>query len=308
MLKNTKSYYLPKVITVMSHFNRLQDSIECLNSLSNQDYPNNLILVVDNGSNSGDAETIKKSCPGCYLVRLPKNQGFAGGYNAGIQEAITQKADFIFIISNDTILNSNVISLLVEALESTNAGAAAPLIYYFSQPDKIWSAGGSINSFSLHMTDNHGRKKTFTSFVERDFITGCAIIFRKNVLLDVGGFDEQYFCFFEDMDLSVRIKKRGHSIILVPDSIIWHKVSLSYSGTSSPQERNLMARGYILFLKKHLSVWKRVFIAPFMLYVYIKNVFILIKNCKLNSIIAYHKGFIEGIYLPLENRIKHFNN
>ncbi len=284
------------VYSVLVHYTNLSDTIECIESLQKQDYINHQIVLVDNGSQYHDSQTIQRLFPQIICLRNKSNLGFTGGYNTGIRFSLKLNPDYVFILNNDVILKSDVIKILVKAFQAKReVGIVSPIIYYYDEPDQIWSAGGKVNKITLNMVDNHGRHKSFSEIVERDFISGCAVMFKKEVLEKVGLFDEDYFSYYEDYDISFRIKKAGYKQLLVPQAKIWHKVSKSSGGKDNTLERYYMARNSILFFLKHAKLWQFPIIIPYRIGSAIRTLSRLLMEKKFNSARYYLLGMIDGI-------------
>lgn len=287
------------VSVVVVRHNNIPDTVECLDSLMRQSYSNLKITLIDNGSTDDALEYFKEHYPTIDHIFIQENLGFSGGYNRGINHSLESRPDFIFIINNDISLDPDTIKFLVDAAEGPSVGVTAPIIYYYSNPERVWSAGGKISRLSLQMTDNHGRSKTHTHISEKDFLTGCALLIKREVFEQIGIFDDLFRCFFEDSDLCYRIRKAGYRLLLVPQAKIWHKVSVTYGGSDSPVERYWMGRGSILFLKKHAQSWQWIFIIPWRIYSTLKIIVRLLIKRKTQAAGAYLQGTWVGICTKL---------
>lgn len=245
----------PLVIAVTVNWKRAEDTLDCLRSLAAQTYPNLRLLAVDNASGDGSVERIRAACPQVELLEMASNLGFAGGYNAGIRRALEQGADYVFIINNDATAHPQAVERLVE--QAAGAGMLAPLIYYASHPDRVWSAGGWVSRWNLEVSflaDSLSRRYPdgrLPPAIELDFITGCALLLPRQTAESVGLFDEGYWMYYEDFDLSVRVRRAGFSIRLVPAAHVWHKVASSSGGRDAPGERYWMARSSVRFFRKY---------------------------------------------------------
>ena len=104
----------PLVISVILNTNRREDTLECLTSLAQSSYPNQRTIVLDNHSIDGSVQTIRAAFPAAQIIELTENLGYAGNNNVGIQAALLQGADWVFVLNEDTILDPDCISLLVK--------------------------------------------------------------------------------------------------------------------------------------------------------------------------------------------------
>ena len=286
----------PKVYSIVAHYCQLNDTIECIESLLNQDYGDQQVVFVDNGSQKNDSQIIKEKYPNIISLRNDKNLGFAGGYNVGIRFSLDHNPEYIFIVNNDVVLAPNVLSTLVNAFNhNKNTGVVSPIIYHHNKPNQLWSAGGKISKLTLDMVDNHGRGNVFFDIVERDFLSGCAMMLKVEVLKIVGLFDEDYYLYYEDYDLSFRIKQAGYKQLLVPQARIWHKVSKTSGGEDNPIERYYMARSSILFYRKHARPNQWFLIIPHRIGSAIRTLSRLIQKKKFESARYFLTGLIDGV-------------
>lgn len=222
---------LKKVYVIVLNWNGKEDTVECLESLRSTEYDNYQVVLVDNGSEDDSVKTVKENFPEVEIVETGKNLGFAGGNNVGINYAIEKGAEYVFLINNDTTVNSKYLEKLVEVAESNpQIGLAGSKIFYQQEPDTIWFAGGKINwlkNKGEHIGLNQKDSPEYNKTKEVDYLTGCALLIKKEVIEKIGVLAEDYFLYYEDTDYSLRAKNAGYKIIYVPESVIYHKVSRS---------------------------------------------------------------------------------
>ncbi len=251
----------PLVYIILLNWNGLTDTLECLESLRKIDYLNYKVVVVDNGSKNNEAEEIKKNYSGVYLIKNKENKGFAEGNNIGIKLALERKADYILLLNNDTVVSPNFLTILVDfAQRIQNIGAVGPKILYYDS-NKIWFNGGELwwwIGFAKHLERlKENEKSSINEPLEVDYITGCAMLMKRETIEKVGLLDPVYFVNFEDLDWCWRAKKLGYKHFVVPKSIIWHKVSVSLGKRGTQKIGKFgayyYARNAIIFAKKNLS-------------------------------------------------------
>lgn len=220
-----------KVYILVLNWNGKDDTMDCLKSLQFTNYDNYKIVLVDNGSEDGSVSAVREKFPDVEIVETGKNLGFAGGNNVGIQYAMKQGADYIFLINNDTIVNPDYLKELVVAADADpEIGAAGSKIYYFSESNRIWFAGGKINwlkNKGEHIGLDEIDVGQYDEMGEVGFLTGCSLLLKREVVEKVGLLRDDYFLYYEDADYSLRIKNAGYKIVYVPKSKIYHKVSRS---------------------------------------------------------------------------------
>jgi GT2 family glycosyltransferase len=285
---------MPKISLITLNWNGYKDTSELLNSLKNVKSPKFKVLVVDNNSTGDDVQKLKQNYNGFIdVIKCDTNLGFAGGNNVGIKKALNDNADYILLINNDTIVEPEFLKVLVDKMDSNrNIGIIAPQINYYDYPYKIWSAGGKINKirasgFARYYKNNNIIKNS-DKIVE--FVSGCCMLIRKEVIRDVGLFDENYFLYIEDTDFCYRTVKSGYNIIVTGYTKIYHKVSSSSELFSSSAPIYYATRNRLFFTRKNFP---ETFILSFVYLfttMFLKNIlWILIR--KLDNCKAVYKAF-----------------
>ena len=219
---------------IVLNWNGAEETIACLESLAPVMVKGYKLLVVDNGSTDGSPEKIRKAFPSVELLCLPVNLGYAGGNNAGFRRVQEMQAEFVIFLNNDTIVDAGFCAPLVETLRLQSlAGMAVPKIFYWDRPDTIWYAGG-VFRLSTGLICHVGLRQKDAPEFDRpgstEYATGCCFAMRCRDFEALGGFDETFAMYAEDVDLSLRVRALGKSIEYVPSSKVWHKVSASLTG------------------------------------------------------------------------------
>jgi GT2 family glycosyltransferase len=250
----------PLVISVILNSNRREDTIECLSSLKMNAYPNHQIIVLDNDSSDGSVEAIKSNHPDVHIIQLVENRGYAGNNNVGIQAAINQGAAWVFVINEDTIFSQDCLSLMIQVGETDpTIGILGPMVYHHDEPNVIQSAGGELgkNWLGMHLGMNEDDHGQFSAPHPVEWITGCAILVRREVIEQVGMIDEKFFIYSEEKEWCIRASKAGWKLIHVPAAKVWHKgVQRNYQPKFSFTYYS--TRNHFLMLSKHhapLNVW-----------------------------------------------------
>ena len=227
----------PKIFVIILNWNGYSDTIECINSVKQINYPNYELFIVDNGSIDNSEEIIREAFPDLTIIQTGENLGFAGGNNIGVKYAFNSGADYVVLLNNDTIVDNFFLDELVTAVKKTpSIGIASSMIYFYDKPDIIWFAGSTFNlktGWAKHI--NHNKKDIghFKEIVEIDKACGCAMMISKKVYQTVGLMNNDYFCYCEETDWCIRAKKAGFKIVLAPDSKVWHKIFASSGGIQS---------------------------------------------------------------------------
>jgi GT2 family glycosyltransferase len=232
------------VAVIIVNWNNYRDTIECLESLKTLTYNNYKVYVVDNGSTNKSTEkltryleTIKPTDIKVELMETNANLGFAGGNNFAIKKAISDDCDCTWLLNNDTLVESGSLDRLIDTMYSDQQiGIVGSKIYYYNT-NKIWFAGGQINTWTgkaTHIGYQEEDSALFSTNKEVDYITGCSMLIKREVIREIGVLPEYYFLYFEETEFNIVAKKRGWKIIYVPSSKIYHKASASTGGENSP--------------------------------------------------------------------------
>jgi len=243
---------MKKVTVVTVNYNTAEDTISFLESLKKVKTSTFVVdcIIIDNGSK--EVLTLPEHLKNAKttLIRSEKNTGFSGGYNMGMKEALKQGADYVLIINNDTLLDQDIITKLLQVLESKpEIGVTTPKIYFAKghefHKDKytkeelghvLWYAGGYTdwdNVTSIHRGVDEVDHGQYDECAKIEFATGCCMMFKKEVLEKVGYFDDNYFLYYEDADLNERIKRAGYEIYYVPEAILTHVNAASSGGAGN---------------------------------------------------------------------------
>lgn len=244
------------VFAIVLNWNGWEDTLDCLSSLENLDYPTYEVVVVDNGSTDGSEEKIREAYPDIVVLQTGENLGFAGGNNAGIRYALERGADYVWLVNNDAVVDPGSLTALVkEALSDVSIGMVGSKINYHQAPEVIWFAGGTINPLTgktghslMGNKDNGGRDEPR----DVDYVSACSLLVTRGVIEDVGFMDTRFFLYFEETDWAVRCRRKGWRVRYQPASRIWHKVSRS-SKLDSPVMIFHFTRSSMLFARKHIS-------------------------------------------------------
>lgn len=267
---------MPNVFISLINFNGEEDTFECLKSLENikEDGFKLYIVVVDNASQK-EFVVGKNQFRNLKIIRSEKNLGFSGGQNLGIKYSLQNGADFVVVLNNDVYLDNEFIKNLLKTFEEKkDCGLASPKIYfakgYEFHKDKykkddlgkiIWYAGGKVdwkNVIAYHKGVDEVDNGQFDTLEKTDFASGCCVMIKKEVFEKVGLFDDNYFLYYEDNDLSQRAKKKHYFSYIMPKAIIWHKNAGSAGGPGSKLQDYYISRNRLIFGFKYASLRAKV--------------------------------------------------
>ncbi len=289
----------PKVSIILLNCNGKEFTIDCLKSLQKINYKNYEVIVVDNGSDDGFVSIAKKQFPYVKLIESKKNLGFAQGNNVGAELALKNGSDYVLLLNNDTVVDRNFLKELVNTAESDKTtGITGPKMYYFDSPKKIWFAGGKLD-IKRGLFDHIGYKELdsdrFSKQKEVDYMTGCTMLIKKEVIKNLGLFDPVYFAYVEDIDFCLRTRKAGYNIMFVPEAKIWHKVSSYSGGESSPFKTYFKNRNILIFMRKHADNKTKLIFSYYFIRKKLFETAVMLKKAKIRMIDALCKGIYKGL-------------
>lgn len=300
-----------KLFAVTVNWNRPDDTIQCAMSILSGGFDDIGLVVVDNGSIDGSAEKIRQALPGATLITNLTNEGYVKGVNKGIRMALESGATHVLVINNDAIGKGRFIAQLKEALDRhPEAGLVSPKILYYNS-DRVWFSGGTFNNwlgYSKHpgmnlINDGKGVES------EQDYITGCSILVKADLFQTIGLFDEQYNIYGEDIDFCFRAKDRGFSSWYTPDTIVYHKVSLSSgvggSNIMTPFRAYYYGRNMLLLVKKRKHGLSRLSCAMGQTFVLVPYYFLTISTQRSKGAFrSYLRGYLDALKLVIRDQAK----
>lgn len=214
----------PNAAVVLLNWNGRRDTIECLRSLEDLDYPGCEVVVVDQGSADDSVDRIREAHPAVTLIEAGKNLGFAGGNNLGTRYALEQGAEYVWLLNNDTVTDPRALTAMVEVAENdSKIGAVGSVLYYMEEPERVQAWGGERVSLLWGTVRPH---KGPTPGGSLQYLTGASLLMKSEALRDVGLLDEGFFpIYWEDAEFGFRLRKAGWGLAVAGDARIWHKES-----------------------------------------------------------------------------------
>lgn len=243
----------PFVSVIVINWNGENYIRECLASLSYQTFRDFEVIVVDNGSTDGSLEIIQSQFPQCLLISNASNNGFAKGNNQGIKKA---KGKYIALLNNDARADRRWLEELVTAAEEDRqVGMLASKIYLQGRDRIIDNVGHLIYRDGLNrgrgrLELDHGQ---FDKKEEVLFPSGCAALYRREMLDEIGLFDEDFFAYGDDTDLGLKGRLAGWKCAYIPGAIVSHRYSQS-SGPYSPLKAFYVERNRIWIAVKYFPL------------------------------------------------------
>ncbi len=255
----------PNVAIIIVNWNGLAHLKLLLPSLSKQGNQWQTVYIVDNHSTDQSVSYIKKTFPAVKLIALSANLGFSGGNNRGIEQALADGHDYIFLLNNDTKVKPNLISRLVDFMEGhPRVGIAQPKLLLLDHPERIDSCGSwlSRTGFLLHYGVEELDQPKYNKNQPMFTIKGAAMMIRRQTLVDVGLFDHDFFAYFEETDLCWRAWLAGWKVYYAPVSVVYHLMGGSTKLIGSPVINYHSYKNRINSLIKNLALINLVWILP----------------------------------------------
>ncbi len=241
---------VPTASVVIVNYNGRAHIQRCLQSLLKDDGQEHEIIVVDNGSTDGSAQYVEEAFPEVLLIRNQANLGFARGSNVGARHASGQ---YVAFLNQDTMVDAGWLQPLVAALEAdSEAALATSKILLSTDPGRVNTCGNEVHLTGLTLCRGMGaHRDAFPDRAEVSAISGAALAVRRDVFDALGGFDETFFMYMEDTDLSWRARLAGYRCLYVPQSVVYHDYALRFG----PLKTYYQERNRYLILLKHLR-WR----------------------------------------------------
>jgi GT2 family glycosyltransferase len=252
----------PIVAALLLNYRGADMTLQCVRDLlAVTDVPLS-IVVMDNHSGEDEVAQLQQGVAdlprGLHEVHVlpsPENLGFAGGMNRGIEFAARQKIPFVLVLNNDMRLPKGFVLPLLDVLRNDPAvGAVGPTVVH---PDgTVWAEGGELGFLpnGLRLI-RHGQLPSDVTDgpAEVGFLTGACMMMRTDAAGEVGGFDRDYFMYWEDVEISSKLRRRGLRIVWLPWVRVQHLGGQSSGGGRSPLRKFFMACNAVRYLKAHGS-------------------------------------------------------
>ncbi len=242
------------VTVVLVNYKGAQDTITALRAFDDVDWPREQLelLVVDNDSQDGSVEEIRRAVPEARVVDAGGNTGFAGGCNLGVRHAT---GEYVAFLNNDARPGRDWIRAAVEVLAAdTSIGAVASKVLDW-EGERIDYVDGSLTWFGMGYKREVEKLDTGEWDTAKDvlFGTGAAMFMRADLFREVGGFDERFFMFYEDVDLGWRLNLLGYRVRYVPGSVAYHKHHVTMKKYGNFRESYLLERNALMSMYKNLD-------------------------------------------------------
>lgn len=261
----------PSVGAVVVNFNGGDRVVRVVEALHRQRYPLAQIVVVDNRSTDDSIARIRKLYPTVQAMELPENVGLSAARNVGLK---TLRTDLAFIVDHDIYAEESAISSMVAVWLEHKPSVICPRIRLLPERDTVQMEGAAIHFLSMLVLCNSDRPvrdlPVDGGYV--DAFTGGCLLLHRQAILDAGAFDEMFFFYFEDLELALRLRLRGHRFWCEPRAEVFHEPAagtpgLSYrrAGAYPRRRANFTMRNRILVILMHYRLRTIIVLSPALL-------------------------------------------
>ena len=258
---------------IIIHFNNYKSTFSCIESILKSDNLNFHIVIVNNNVLTDSFKDLKKTFSNnkdISLLNLNANLGYAGGLNKGIKFSLNNPdCKYLWLLNNDVYISKNSLNELIiqDQFSKNNAIIGSKVL---NTNNTIQSLGCKLNKFNMvtyHNYKNCNNNKDYYDIRNIDYIHGCSMFFRKDIINIVGYFEEKYFLYYEDVDYCLRASCKNVSLIIAQKSEVFHKENTSVKKTNF---QYLSTVNRIVFAKK--------FFKNYLILVYIYIIKDILKN------------------------------
>ncbi|MEX0610404.1 MAG: glycosyltransferase family 2 protein [Balneolaceae bacterium] len=241
----------PLVYIIILNWNNYEDSYRCIESVQKVNYANYKIVLVDNASTDSSCHKLKLDFPEVLIIENEINLGYSGGNNKGIELALVEKAQFIWVLNNDTTVSKNTLKELLSTMKKDkDSGIAGCKILNTEPLNEVQVYGGGRVNYFL------GTQKSLTKkSLGLNYISGTSLFMKSEVVGKVGKLDEDFFMYWEDVEFSHRVKANNYNLTVASSAIIYHKNQGTFGQGNNIFFEYLYAKGAILFFRKQVAWW-----------------------------------------------------
>jgi len=306
--KNRQKSMSKQVAIILLNWNTPTHTSNCIESImkncNSGDYD---LIIADNGSTDDSLSILKSKFPQHIYIDNETNLGFAGGNNTALEFSIKENYRFSLLLNNDTEVDEDFLTPLTAHL-NTNANAVAvqPAIYYLNNKDQLWNGGSFFNPyFGFTYSKNSKSRQALRTPEKVDWLTGCCFLVRNSALKEIGLLNEKFFLYYEDVELSFRLRKQCGELHYLPTTKVYHEAgvsgkqkSKSAEGILSPVIHYYVNRNKIWFLRKYANPFFFIimFVNNSIYYSLLFCYFFLRKRNKKAAYLA--QGIREGLFTP----------
>lgn len=287
---------------VIPNYNGYEHLITCYASLKRQTRQDFIVILCDNGSKDDSINYTKQQFTGAAIIEIGYNSGFAKAVNEGIKYSISKTdSDYIFLLNNDIELSDNFLETAVTSLQNDKeASSLAVKMLNFYERNKIDDCGDFIKANGgSPLARGHGEVDN-GQYDKREYIFGAcagAAFYKKEVFIDAGYFDESFFAYYEDIDLSFRLQLMGYKCLYEPKAVCYHKRGGTSSVATHGFQSEMCERNLVLMRLKNYPLSVYIMYQPLFFIARLKRYYSFIRFHSFTVFLRALKGYIRGSFL-----------
>lgn len=264
----------PLVGAIVVNWNGRRHLVECLASLEKSDYaPSRLpVTVVDNASTDGSQKVVRERFPRVTLLENPRNLGYVEAVNRGVERALRQGADFLWIFNNDVVVYPATLKHLLRAFAGDRRiGVTGPVIRAYEDASRVEHAGYKIDLWTGCLRKLRYGVDIFRDGADQadvDSILGCSNLIRAETWRAIGPFDPVYGLYFEETDFNTRARRKGWRVVLVRDAAVRHRHAATMN-LHLWRRAWLLLRNLFIFERRNASRRQRLVFVPYFFLVHV---------------------------------------
>lgn len=237
---------------IIINYNGGKVVLDCIRSVFEQNYKKIEVILVDNGSKDGSVEKIRKKFPKTKILDFKNNRGYAGGINEGYR---ISKGDYIVSMNNDLILNKKIIENLLKRNEEGEILGVKN--YYYEKPDTLWATGVNVNPLLMkaRLVGIHEQDRGQYDQMNFKEVVGSFLFIKREVFEKIKGFNEEYFCYYEESEFQERAKRKNFRVKFVPEATLLHHVAYSSGGGSNKITDYYLVRNRGKFIRDYQKIY-----------------------------------------------------
>lgn len=283
-----------RIWTVIVNWRQSADTLACLASLIGAGADRRRIVLVDNEANGDLERRVHATYPDVTVLEQRENLGFAKAVNIGTRYALAHGASATLLLNNDAVVLPGAMHAMADRLaDAPDLGVVTAKVFLSRAPDRLWAVGGVFTG--RQVVELGAREPDAGAYDDAplDFVYGCAMLMRADMFRQVGGFDERYFLYYEDIDFCLRAREAGWRVGMAPNACVLHEGSKSTRAQPSMKVYH-HARSRALFFSRHLRGARAAFAVSELAFV-ARRVGADLITGKWRNVASYIRGTLDGL-------------
>jgi GT2 family glycosyltransferase len=233
---------MKNVDVIIVHYGDIANTQNAIERVEKYATHRNVIVINNNPEIDIEKEIEKKKSR--IFINSGKNIGFAAGANLGIKQAMEDSADFVLLLNNDASIAHDIVNSLLQVFKRNKIiGIVGPVIKFKKSGKLYYDMGGTIDAHTGKAHHMNEEVRVASDPIQVQYISGCCMLIKKEVIDVIGGFDERFFLYYEDVDYCLRAYYAGFDTFIAPTSVITHKLSASIGHNSKKSIYHLVKSG-----------------------------------------------------------------